>query len=90
MEFYEMRRGFLSKINYFKNLYFFFNNSGVRQDIPVCTPVSFSQWTQSNACRLKTVGGVGFEVTGNVTFQESRLYNMNYSKINNYTSSGNQ
>ena len=26
--------------------------------------------------RLKTVGGVGFEVTGNVTFQERGLYNV--------------
>ena len=26
------------------------------------------------ACRLKTVGGVGFEVDGNVNFQERGLY----------------
>ena len=31
------------------------------------------------------MGGVGFEVTGNVTFQERCFYNMYYRKINNYT-----
>ena len=40
-------------------------------DFPVCTPVSSSQWTQFDACRLKTEGGVGFWVPEKVTFQES-------------------
>ena len=29
--------------------------------IPVYAPVSFSQWTQFDACRLKTVGGAYFK-----------------------------
>ena len=36
------------------------------------------------------MGGVGFEVTGNITFRESGLYNMCYKKINNYTSRTNR
>ena len=36
------------------------------------------------------LGGVGFEVTRNVTFQKSSLYNMYYRKINNYTSRTNK
>ena len=39
---------------------------------------------------LKTVGGVGFEMTGNVTFQESVFYDIYYRKINNYTSRTNR
>ena len=54
------------------------------------TPVFSSQWIQPNACRLKTVGGVGFEVTWKVTFQESGWYNMYYIKINNYSSRTNR
>ena len=56
----------------------------------VCAPVYPSQWTQSDACRLKTVVGVGFEVTGNVTFQEIGFYNIYNWKINNYTSRTNR
>ena len=44
------------------------------QDIFVSAPVSSSQLTQSDALRLKTVGGVGFEVTKNFNFQESGLF----------------
>ena len=65
-------------------------NLEVCQDIPVCAPVSSSQWTQSDACRLRTVGGVGFEVTGNITFHGSGLNNVNDKKINNYTSRTNR
>ena len=36
------------------------------------------------------MGGVGFEVTRNVAFQESGSYNMYYRKINNYTSRTNR
>ena len=37
---------------------------------------------QFDASRLKTVAGVGFEVTRNVNFQESGYTNMYYRKIN--------
>ena len=53
-------------------------NLEVCRDIPVCSPVSSSQWTQSDACSLKTLAGVGFKVTGNVTFQESGLHKYVY------------
>ena len=53
------------------------------------THVSSSQWTQSDAYRLKTAGEVGFALTGNVTFQES-IYNMHFRKVNNYTSRTNR
>ena len=39
---------------------------------------------------MKTVGGVGFEITENVTFQERVFDNMYYIKINNYTSRTNR
>ena len=47
----------------------------VKRDFPECAPVSYSQWTQPDACMLKTVGGIGFWVPENVTFLESGFYN---------------
>ena len=40
--------------------------------------------------KLLIVLGVGFEVTGNVTFQGSGSYNMYYRKIKDYTSKTNR
>ena len=68
MEFFEIRI-FLQ--NRQKMYFFFLPIYSFAIDFPVCAPVSSSQWSQSDARRLKTVGGVGFWVLENVTFQES-------------------
>ena len=71
-------------MNNFKNMYKKITHFLVLRDNWAYAPVSSSQWTESDACRLKTVGGVGFEVTRNITFQEHSFYNMYNRKINYY------
>ena len=66
MEFFETRV-FFGKINNLK-MWGKDDNFEVHRVTPVCAPVSSSQWTQSDASGLKTVGGVGFWVPENVTF----------------------
>ena len=55
MEFFEMRVFFGGKIKNVKNVYKKCANLEGKRDFPICAPVSSSQRTQSDACRLKTV-----------------------------------
>ena len=77
---------------FFESTYFLGQNKQLKKkNYRKAEIIGNTQWTQSNACRLKTGGGVGFEVTGNVTFQGSDLYKKYYRKIhNNYTSRTNR
>ena len=77
---------FFGKINKFKKLWKKITNLYVLKVNWAYAPVSSSQWTESDACILKTVGGAGSEVTGNVTFQERGFYNKYYKKLKNNTS----